>query len=680
MFKEIRNKNKKELVFGLILLAVLVVELALPLKPLRAEDIKTVNVTGYRIPVTPGIEEWQKKQAEAEKEGNCTWYSWTIKGCLNRGLATLGYLSIKLFSYLLQLSGWLFDTAVDISLIKTRALFTDPQGVVIQGWQLSRDFANMFLIFVIVFIGISIILQRSYGSQKIIVKIIIISLLINFSLPISRLIIDTSNVLAMEFVCAMTNNTCEAKNLSSVIMSKLQLQTTLGGKTEQETETIIANMDTTKIITIAVFGSILIAIAAFVLFAAAIMFTIRTVTFLIIVILGPLAFMSMAMPGKAGTLSSKWWSKLIDQSFFAPAFFFLLYFVLRLLDTNGISSLTGASKGSFISLTAGNWTADNVGLVMQFLVVTIFLLYSITLAKSMGGEAAAYGFKGANWAKGKFKGYAGKISGRTGRRLAGGAGAGAFATGTAPKDAGRWQRAMAATGRGLRKVPVVGALATRGATTITEENTNKIAGIKKQFERLSANELKSIAASSIGFRRVAALQKLAEIKDLKPSGKFGAKEIESGVAVMGKYGIKTKDITNFAWQYETDPVKMVEAFKKLPASSVADVNDMNLDKYFIPAPGMAGYDASANAANKTTREAMYKGFHSKHAQNIYERDDAASDRFFNNLKEDFKSANPRKPASILELSGWIKTMGNNRLASWMDTPAGKNILTGYGFI
>lgn len=673
MFKNIGTKNKKELAFGLILLVVLVAELALPLKPLSAEEpVKTVKTTGgYKIKVTPEIKAFQAAQAEGKCEFST---SISFKACLNRGVAAMGYLFLRLVSYLLELSGWFFDTAVDISLIKTRALFTDPQGVVIQGWQLSRDVANMFLIFVIVFIGISIILQRSYGSQKIIVKIIIISLLINFSLPISRLIIDTSNVLAMEFVCKMTNDTCEATNLSTVILSKLQLQTIFGDKNPQTQEDLINKMDTTKIITITIFGSILIAIAAFVLFAAAIMFVMRTVAFLVLVMLGPLAFMSMAMPGKAGTLSSKWWNKLIDYSFFAPAFFFLLYFVLRLLDTNGVFSLTNtsASQGSFLSLAAGGWTATNVGLVMQFVIVIILFLYSITLAKSMGGEAASYGFKGANWARGKFKGYAGRIS----RRAAGGAGAGAFATGVAPKDAGRWQRAMATLGRGSRKVPVVGALATKGATAITEENTAKMAGIKKQFERLSANELKSIAASSIGFRRVAALQKLAEMKDLKPSGKFGTKEIESGVAVMGKYGIKTKDVTDFAWQYETNPAKLEEAFKKLPASSVPE---MNLDKYFVAAPGMIGYDASANAANKTTREAMYKGFHSKHAQNIYERDDAASDRFFNNLKEDFKSANPRKPVSITELSGWIKTMGNNRLASWMDTPAGKNILEGYGF-
>ena len=535
----------------------------------------------------------------------------------------------------------------------------------------------MFLIFVIVFIGISIILQRPNVSQKVIVQIIIISLLINFSLPISRLIIDTSNVLAMEFVCKMTNDTCEATNLSSVILSKLQLQTIFGDKDPQVQEDIINKMDTTKIITIVVFGSILIAIAAFVLFAAAIMFILRTVAFLILVMLGPLAFMSMVMPGKAGALSGKWWSKLIDYSFFAPAFFFLLYFVLRLLDTGGPSSLTGASnsQGSFLALATGGWTATNVGLVMQFVVVIILLLYSITLAKSMGGEAATYGFKGANWVRGKFKGYAGRIS----RRAAGGAGAGAFATGVAPKDAGRWQRAMATLGRGSRKVRVVGALATKGATAITEKNTAQMANVKKQFERLSANELKSIAASSIGFRRAAALQKLAEMKDLKPSGKFGAKDIESGVAVMSRYGLKTKDITDFAWQYETDPVKMVEAFKKLPASSVTNIADMNLDKYFVPAPNMAGYNASANAANKDMREAMYKSFHDKHAQNIYDRDDAASDRFFGNLKEDFKSANPNRPVSIQELSGWIKTMGNTRLASWTNTPAGKNILQGYGF-
>lgn len=119
----------------------------------------------------------------------------------------------KLFSQIAQLfftianiiffiASMIFDYALAFML---EAAFLNTEGIKI-GWEIARDTANIFFIFILLGISIATILRiESYGAKQLLVKLIIIALLINFSLPLSMVIIDVSNVLALQFLGYINN-------------------------------------------------------------------------------------------------------------------------------------------------------------------------------------------------------------------------------------------------------------------------------------------------------------------------------------------------------------------------------------------------------------------------------------------------------------------------------------------
>ncbi len=76
------------------------------------------------------------------------------------------------------------------------------------GWQLVRDFINLFFVLILIFIAISTTLGVGrFSDKKIVFRVILAALLVNFSKPITVFIFDISN-LAMNF---FINNLSSAK-------------------------------------------------------------------------------------------------------------------------------------------------------------------------------------------------------------------------------------------------------------------------------------------------------------------------------------------------------------------------------------------------------------------------------------------------------------------------------------
>src|SRR3989338_7431568 len=68
------------------------------------------------------------------------------------------------------------------------------------GWRVTRDVANMFFVFFLLWIAIATIFGfEQYGIKQLLPKLIVTALLINFSLPIAQVVINTSSSLAGVF-------------------------------------------------------------------------------------------------------------------------------------------------------------------------------------------------------------------------------------------------------------------------------------------------------------------------------------------------------------------------------------------------------------------------------------------------------------------------------------------------
>src|SRR3989344_4839683 len=100
-------------------------------------------------------------------------------------------------SFLLGVTANFFDVIVALSLssaLYAKAVFIGS------AWTIVRDLSNIFFILILLYIGVKTILGLG-GSEvkKMVAHVVIMALLINFSMFFTKIIIDTSNILALIF-------------------------------------------------------------------------------------------------------------------------------------------------------------------------------------------------------------------------------------------------------------------------------------------------------------------------------------------------------------------------------------------------------------------------------------------------------------------------------------------------
>ena len=84
-------------------------------------------------------------------------------------------------------------------------------GVVEQGYKIILNVANMIFIFLLLYIAIKTILGDGGDMKKLLTNIIVVALMINFSLFMTKVIIDASNIVAMGFYNAIQTEVGKVK-------------------------------------------------------------------------------------------------------------------------------------------------------------------------------------------------------------------------------------------------------------------------------------------------------------------------------------------------------------------------------------------------------------------------------------------------------------------------------------
>ncbi|MBP6884833.1 MAG: hypothetical protein KBC17_03345 [Candidatus Pacebacteria bacterium] len=96
-------------------------------------------------------------------------------------------------------AGNLFDSFAAMTLSSN--MYSNSEFIT-QGWQITRDFANMFFILILIYIAISLVLDIEIGHanpKKMLASVVLVAVLINFSLFFTHVVIDISNSLALVF-------------------------------------------------------------------------------------------------------------------------------------------------------------------------------------------------------------------------------------------------------------------------------------------------------------------------------------------------------------------------------------------------------------------------------------------------------------------------------------------------
>ena len=340
----------------------------------------------------------------------------------------LSILILQLATLLTGLAGMILNYVVKFTIVDMAKNLKDI-GAIDIAWKAIRDVANMGFIFVLLYAAIQTILGIGSNTQKLIVNIVVVAILINFSLFFTKVVIDSSNVLSTFFYDAIApgslTDTSLNTGLSSQLMRPLKLTSLWNNKD-------IEVLDSKKTITIGVMGTIVSLIAAFVFFAVAIMFVIRFVVLIFVLILSPLAFIGYILP-QLKKYKDDWIEALLGQAFFAPIYFMLTCIVI-IISTGILESPAGRimESGAFATAFGGAVGADgnalppplsSIAILMNFIIMIVFLIASLIIAKQWANRAG-HGVPGlTKWATGLAGGATLGMAGRIGRGTIGRAGA-----------------------------------------------------------------------------------------------------------------------------------------------------------------------------------------------------------------------------------------------------------------
>src|SRR3989344_2106891 len=270
-------------------------------------------------------------------------------------------------------------------------------------WTVVRDVFNLTFIFGLVYIGLKLILNNGDSrARSMLISLILAALLVNFSLFITKFVIDFSNIAAAQIAAAfpIQNGT---HSVSSSFMNILGFNDLFSPGSD------LIDIAGSSVGYTYIFSTMFLCI----------ILIIRYIVLIIYMILSPVMFLGWVFPGMA-SVSHDYWKKFMSRAFFAPAYLLMLYFANQVLVS--MQGANGMNTGSYGAVFSGQTSTvgNNFGAVIPFFFMTAaFLVASLVVAQKMGAH-------GADSAVSMGRQAAGRFSSRT-KKIVGGGTAGAAA-------------------------------------------------------------------------------------------------------------------------------------------------------------------------------------------------------------------------------------------------------------
>lgn len=286
---------------------------------------------------------------------------------------------LNAMSALLDFSGKLLDMMLKQEFFD--ALIKQNSSIY-KGWTIVRDTLNIFFMILLLFSAFATIFQvEKYHIRKVIIMLIVMALLVNFSFPIAGFIIDFSNS-AMYYLIELTAPGSGATQ-SGVMMRFSSFGSVLKNVNEPN------SLATTDLILSIIFHFII-----FITFISiALNLLIRNLAFAILLILSPAGFAFAFFPDTKGVANS-WWSALFKYAFLGPIMVFFLYIAVLIFDQGGAMSDSANFSGSAVA----------------FIVPIVFLWMGLIISNKFGGDGAGVAMNMAKrtggWVKGAAAGTA----------------------------------------------------------------------------------------------------------------------------------------------------------------------------------------------------------------------------------------------------------------------------------
>jgi len=248
-------------------------------------------------------------------------------------------------------------------------------------WETLRDFMNLALVLILVFIAIATILGiKKYRWQETLWKLIIVALLINFSLIIPGVILDVSHFVTFTF---LNSAKLDNDNIANSMMKVYKTEEISGEEKYKLTFVDDATQDSIIGWQYS-WGNFFLTMAAIIilgLFAIisllAIFVTMIFRSFIIIALLclAPIAFAAWVLPNTS-KYWQLWWNQFIKWCTFPTVFALMLYI--------GLFILTSVNQ---VNLNAGDKT-NIITMFIQIILFSMFLVGGLIFSVQSGGAVA----------------------------------------------------------------------------------------------------------------------------------------------------------------------------------------------------------------------------------------------------------------------------------------------------
>jgi len=326
--------------------------------------------------------------------------------CLWRsGVTWLGALLIWVAVSIATITGWLFNVAINWTVLGFNAWVTGTTlQAITAGWTFFRDIGNILIIGLFVFIAINLILgNKTYGDRKLIARVLVVAVLINFSFLFTRIIIDFSNALAVQFAktAPLSATYAGAGSDPTDISGKFTALMGVDGlkNTGNALQDIAKNNDGALITLLhALIVTVVLLGVALVLLYGAILLLMRAIVFIFLLVTSSLAFATYLHPSLASSEYGwkAWWEALFRNALLAPLM--MLFLVVTLKIGNGMlttlnGSATAAGKGALGAL-ADSPNASNVSAFLFYALILGLLYGGIRISNRFSGIAGQFAWSG----------------------------------------------------------------------------------------------------------------------------------------------------------------------------------------------------------------------------------------------------------------------------------------------
>jgi hypothetical protein len=272
------------------------------------------------------------------------------------------------------------------------------------GWALVRDISNILFIIALLYVaGKTVLGLNASNNKKIISMVILMALLINFSLFITKVVIDTSNIVARVFYANIENVDQDGnQNVSgySDADGTTGKSISVGLVAQFDPQKIFQNSGIPQLVdgTVGPFAIFLILsivlmfYMTYMFLSVAFVFIGRVAMLWILMIFSPLAFVSNTVPDfKIPKFNFREWkNELFNQSFLAPIFVFFLYLIISFGKLPVVSDIIDPNALNNIGGTATNSTLNTF---MKIFIPFIIIFTLVKIAKDttikMAGELAS---------------------------------------------------------------------------------------------------------------------------------------------------------------------------------------------------------------------------------------------------------------------------------------------------